>query len=153
MSIQHFILPPSEWPWPTRASSCGVVSYWACAKATCIVGVSEPIKVIRCILCPPTCTRLKVTASYRKMKRGQSWIIFCYHCKQLQKKKGFIFSIKLPVCVIVTNLKLKALSVVKSWHMAVYQSLYHQWQYLLPNHCLQRPGSSTTERNVQQIKI
>lgn len=69
------------------------------------------------------------------------------------KKKGFIFSIKLPVCVIVTNLKLKALSVVKSWHMAVYQSLYHQWQYLLPNHCLQRPGSSTTERNVQQIKI
>lgn len=71
--------------------------------------------------------------------------------QQLQNKKELFSQ---AMCrEIVTNLKLKSFAVVKSWHRAVYRSLYHQWQCLLPNHCLQRPGSSTTERNVQQIKI
>lgn len=153
MTSQYFMLTPFEWPWPTCASSCGVVSYWACAKATCTVGVSEPIKVIGCILYPPTCTRLKVTVGYREMKRRQSWIIFLLSLQIVTEQKWMNYFLKLMCTEIVTNLKLKSFVVVKSWHKAVYQSLYHQWQCLLPNHCLQRPGSSTTEKNVHAINI
>lgn len=153
MTSQYFMLSPFEWPWPTCASSCGVVSYWACAKATCIVGVSEPIKVIGCILYPPTCTRLKVTVGYREKKISQSWIIFLLSWQTSYRTKTNELFSQAMCTEIVTNLKLKSFAVVKSWHKAVYQSLYHQWQYLLPNHCLHRPGSSTTEKNVHATNI
>lgn len=89
---------------------------------------------------------------YGKEKKTELKHIFAIIANSYRTNTNELFS--QAMCTeIVTNLKLKSFAVVKSWHKAVYQSLYHQWQCLLPNHCLQRPGSSTTEKNVHAINI